>query len=210
MTIHSLDHLWIPAKKPTMRTLLVLHGRGDSYHGFLWLVEELASPHLNYLLVNAPDDYYGGYSWYDLPPMQLPGIMRSRRLMDSLFDELESQGIPSTEVLIFGFSQGCLMCLEWGARTHRKLAGFIGVSGYCYDPVALGNELSETAKQSSWLITHGTQDEVLAFSETEKHVRMLRESGLNLEFKSYYKGHTIDPDEELPLLKERIFSLLTV
>ena len=29
-------------------------------------------PWLNYLLVNAPDKYYGGYSWFDYPDNIVP------------------------------------------------------------------------------------------------------------------------------------------
>ena len=30
------------------------------------------------LLVNAPDEYYGGYSWFEYPGEIAPGIHRSR------------------------------------------------------------------------------------------------------------------------------------
>ena len=38
-------------------------------------------PDMNYLLVNAPDDYYGGYSWYDFARDPGPGVVRSRRML---------------------------------------------------------------------------------------------------------------------------------
>jgi len=47
------------------RLLIMLHGLGDSIAGYGWMPEALNLPWLNYLLVNAPDSYYGGYSWYD-------------------------------------------------------------------------------------------------------------------------------------------------
>ena len=57
----------IPAVEPGSKHLLVmLHGLGDSIEGYRWLPEALRLPWLNYLLVNAPDDYYGGYSWFDI------------------------------------------------------------------------------------------------------------------------------------------------
>ena len=52
----------------------------------------MALPWLNYLLVNAPDDYYGGYSWFDLDNMA-PGVQRSRKLLFDLLDDLRAQGI---------------------------------------------------------------------------------------------------------------------
>lgn len=158
--------------------------------------DTMALPGVSWLLVNAPDPWYGGYSWYGMPPDHGPDVRRSRALLDDLFDEIEAQGFASEDIVLFGFSQGCLLTLEWGGRTPRPLAGCIGVSGYCYDPVALGAEASEAAKTRPWLITHGVQDEVLPFDVTEAQVDVLKAAGLPLDFRAYDKTHTIDPDLE--------------
>ncbi|MBC7658962.1 MAG: serine esterase [Chitinophagaceae bacterium] len=201
MKVTSLKSVWIPAAQPSKRLIVVLHGRGDSPAGFQWLPSALGFTDVNYLLVQAPDRYYTGYSWYDVPPNQGPGILRSRESLERLFEELEGQGYPSETTILFGFSQGCLMTLEWGGRTLRSLAGFIGISGYCYDPVALKKDLSAVAKRSRWLITHGTLDAVLAYEVTRKHVEELKAAGLPLEFHTFVKEHTIDDRDELPLLR---------
>jgi len=58
---------FIPAaEKGSRRLLVALHGLGDSAAGMSWIPEALNLPWLNYLLVNAPDEYYSGFSWYDL------------------------------------------------------------------------------------------------------------------------------------------------
>ena len=78
----------IPAIDPHSRRLMVmLHGLGDSLEGFRWLPEALRLPYLNFLLVNAPDDYYGGFSWFDLNN-PVPGVERSRKLLFALLDDL--------------------------------------------------------------------------------------------------------------------------
>ncbi len=54
---------FIPAsEKNSRRLFVVLHGLGDSIEGWRWLPSALDLPWLNYLLVNAPDEYYGGFS----------------------------------------------------------------------------------------------------------------------------------------------------
>ncbi len=45
--------------------MVMLHGLGDSIEGYRWFPEAMGLPGMNYLLVNAPDEYYGGYSWFD-------------------------------------------------------------------------------------------------------------------------------------------------
>ena len=176
------------------KLVVVLHGRGDSSAGFHWMPNTMSLPGVSWLLVNAPDSWYGGFSWYDMPPNQRAGIERSRALLDTLFDELEEQGFRSEDIVLFGFSQGCLLTLEWGGRTERPLAGCIGISGYCYDPNALGAEASEAAKSRPWLVTHGFQDDVLPHDVTEKQIVELKAAGIPIDFRSYDKTHTIDPD----------------
>ena len=62
-----LDTELIPAAEADSKWLMmVLHGLGDSMEGYRWLHRTLENPKLNTLLVNAPDDYYGGFSWYDI------------------------------------------------------------------------------------------------------------------------------------------------
>ena len=178
------------------KLVVVLHGRGDSSAGFHWMPNTLALPGVSWLLVNAPDDWYGGFSWYDMPPHHGAGVERSRALLDQLFDEVFAQGFAPENTVLFGFSQGCLMTLDWGGRTPLPLAGCIGVSGYCYQPAVLGNELSDAAKNRPWLVTHGFQDEVLPYDVTAEQVAELQAAGLPLDFRSYNKTHTIDPDLE--------------
>ena len=88
--------------------------------GYRWLPDALGLPGLNYLLVNAPDPYFGGYAWYDFSGKPEPGIRRSRGLLFALLDAQRERGFPSAQTLVFGFSQGCLMTYEIGLRYHTR------------------------------------------------------------------------------------------
>lgn len=200
-TIATLPCDWLPSSAARGKLLVVLHGRGDSSRGFHWLPDALALPGLDYLLVNAPDRYFGGRSWYDLPPNQTPGVLRSRALLDRLFEELQAQGYAPTDVGLFGFSQGCLMTLEWGARSPLVLGAYVGISGYCLDPAALLAERHPSCAPERWLITHGSQDDVVPYATTQRQMAELARGGLPLRFETYAKAHTLDPDEELPALR---------
>ena len=80
-------------------------------------------PWLNYLLVNAPDDYYGGFSWYDITGNHAPGVLRSRKLLFDLLDDLRARGYPTEQTTLGGFSQGCLMAIDVALRYPHRLAG---------------------------------------------------------------------------------------
>ena len=182
--------------------MVVIHGRGDSPAGFAWLPSELALRNLNYLMIQAPDEYYDGYSWYDLPPNRLPGILKSRALLEKLFMSLEAQGYRSKNIILFGFSQGCVMTLEFGGRYLQPLAAGIGISGNCYDPDILAKEASPAALAGHWLITHGRADDIISYEATAEQMNILKSLGFKLEFKTYEKTHTIDMAEELPEIRQ--------
>ncbi len=201
-SIQTLPCDWAPSKQPSDKLLVVLHGRGDTSEGFHWMPEALGFDSLNYLLVNAPDEYFGGLSWYALPPDQEPGVLRSRGLLDTLFEELIEQGYEPANIGLLGFSQGCLMTLEWGARSAHALAAYVGISGYCLDPATLLRERHPDRSTAPWLITHGRQDEALPYETTRQQMETLASGGFPLRFETYDKGHTIDPRDELPVLRE--------
>ena len=123
-------HRFFPADAAPGPLIVVLHGRGDSMGGFAWMPETLGLPGVSYLFLNAPDDYFGGFSWYGMPPEQGPGVLRSRSLLFRVLDDLRARGWDSRDILLFGFSQGCLMAIDVGARYPHPLAGVCGIIGF--------------------------------------------------------------------------------
>ena len=200
-----LNHLFIPAKVPSKKLMIILHGRGDSSNGFSFLPPYLNIDDMNYILLDAPYDYYGGFSWYDLPPHQFEGIEYSRKLLTEILDSLFEEQFNAHESFLFGFSQGALLTFEFAARYKKVLAGYIAVSGYIYDANKLLQEMNQNVKSSGWLCTHGTHDDVLPFNISKAQVEVLQNGGLDIEFKSYKKTHTIAEDE-LMMLAEWIKS----
>jgi phospholipase/carboxylesterase len=192
----------IPAVQTDSRRLMVvLHGLGDSMDGYRWLPEAMRLAALNYLLVNAPDEYYGGWSWYDLPGDAAPGVLRSRKLLFELLDSLRERGFPTEQTLLFGFSQGCLMTLETGLRYPHRLAGLIGVSGYVHEPERLLREMPPVAAQQRVLLTHGTYDPLIPISRTRAQAQLLRDAGLQIEWREFAKEHTIAGEAELAVIR---------
>ena len=199
----TLEHEFIPAQDTTSRRLwIMLHGLGDSIEGYRWLPEAMRLPWMNYLLVNAPDEYYGGYSWFDFAGDIVPGVARSRKLLFELLDTRRAAGFPTEQTIFGGFSQGCLMAIEVGLRYPHRFAGIVGISGYVCEPEKLVKELSPVAKQQRFLITHGTEDPILRFAEVREQLNILKSAGLNIDFREFRKTHTIAGEEELDLIRE--------
>jgi phospholipase/carboxylesterase len=186
--------------------LITLHGLGDSIDGYRWLPEAINLPWLNYLLLNAPDEYYGGYSWYDYVGDIVPGMLRSQRLLFDLLDSQKKGGWPTEQTILSGFSQGCLMSLETGLRYPDKLAGIVGISGYLCDPQKLVKELTPVARDIPILVTHGTFDPVVPIEQSRPQMDSLKKAGLNLEWREFAKPHTIAGELELGVIRKFIQS----
>jgi phospholipase/carboxylesterase len=202
---------FIPAQQTGSRRLMImLHGLGDSLEGFRWLPEALNLPWLNYLLVNAPDPYYGGYSWYDFAGDILPGVNRSRKLLFSLFEHQASKGFPTEQTVLGGFSQGCLMSLDAGLRYPHRFAGIVGVSGYVCEPEQLLKELSPVALEQRVLITHGLFDPMIPFAQVREQINLLKAAGLHIDWHEFPKAHNIAGELELAVIRDFITSGFTV
>jgi phospholipase/carboxylesterase len=186
---------------PGPKLMIVLHGLGDSMEGYRWLPQALRLPWLNYLLVNAPDPYYGGFSWYDLYHDPGSGIERSRKLLFELLDSMSEKKFPAESTVLLGFSQGCLMSLEIGARYPHGLAGIVGISGYAHEPEKLVLELSPQARQQRFLITHGRQDPLIPIDDVRPQIELLTRAGLKIQWWEFVKSHTIAGEQELAVIR---------
>src|SRR5271154_5675608 len=145
----------IPAAEKSSRLMVMLHGLGDNMDGYRWLPEAMNLPWMNYLLVNAPDKYFEGFSWFDYPNNIAPGILRSRKLLFDLLDDLRAKDFPAEEITLGGFSQGCLMAIDVGLRYPHRLASIVGISGWVFEIEKLLKEIPPIALQQRLLATHG-------------------------------------------------------
>ncbi|MGH7941726.1 MAG: alpha/beta hydrolase [Limisphaerales bacterium] len=194
---------FIPAAENTSKRLMVmLHGLGDSVEGYRWLPAAMDLPWLNYLLVNAPDAYFGGFSWFDYPNNMPPGILRSRKLLFDLLDGLQIKGFAPREVTLAGFSQGGLMTMDVGLRYPLRLAGLVDVSGWIFEIEKLLKELSSIAREQRLFISHGPFDPLIPFEPVKEQARRLKDAGLNVAWHEFPKGHTFYGEEELARLRE--------
>ena len=204
MLVSMLTGTRVEAQEKGARPLLiVLHGLGDSSQGWEWLPQELHLPWMNYLLVNAPDEYFNGRSWFGirfpmdgrvdgtLPPVDAPAIERSQGLLWQLIEAEVAAGLESQEIAVLGFSQGCVMTLEAGLRYRAPLAGLVGISGWVHEPEALVEGAPSHARTVPVLMTHGTADPLLGIEHVRPQAKRLQEAGFDLAWQEFEKEHTI-------------------
>mgnify|MGYP000861744531 CR=1 FL=1 len=186
------------------RHILVLHGLGDSMAGWQPAAAAFACGDHTWCFVNAPEPYgpYGGYSWFDIAPDMSPdlaGVAHSRHLLDQTIAVLLAErGITSDDLVLLGFSQGCLMVLDQALRGSRRFAAVVGISGWVAGLDDFPEAFGPHARAQRILMTHGRQDELLPVDLVRDQAQRLKALGLDLAWAEYDKGHHLDPEEEIP------------
>ncbi len=186
---------------------LVLHGLGDSMEGWRGIVPELGLKDITFFLVNAPDDYFGGFSWFPYPgingPIEdrsglSPAIARSRDLLLETIQHLMQEcDFTQDQLFLMGFSQGCVMAMDTALRSDQRYAGILGISGALplmdEYPAAFG----KAVHQQNYFMTHGNYDDVIPLHTTQAQVEALKALDVKLDWNCYDKAHGLDPYKEL-------------
>ena len=144
-TTDLLDCIEIETAPNPTHAVIWLHGLGADGNDFAPIVPELDLPagsKVRFVFPNAPvqpvtiNNGMAMRSWYDILVMDLvrvedgAGIRRSEAEIHKLIARENARGIPTSNIVLAGFSQGCAMTLHTGLRLPEKLAGMMGLSGY--------------------------------------------------------------------------------
>lgn len=193
--------------------LIFLHGLGDSPAGWSSLEQTLPSmrPRLQdiaYVFPPAPTipiSINGGMTmpgWFDLYDWPIDvgsqddpkGLQRSVDSIKQAIQKLNADGIPSSKIVVGGFSQGgavaLLTCVQ---EKEDAFAGCAALSAWLTLPDQL--DISEKAKVSPLFWGHGRMDDKVLFEQQAFGVKRLKEEGVKVTDKAYPMGHSSHPQE---------------
>jgi phospholipase/carboxylesterase len=182
----------------------MLHGWGANAQDVAGLSTYLDLPDYQFLFPDAPFPHphtTTGKMWYGLPSdysffssptfRDQPELKESRSLLLNWLRSLESStGIPLSQTILGGFSQGGAMTLDIGLGL--PLAGLMILSGYLHAPL----EVSSIAAPSSLppiLIVHGQQDSVVPLAAAQYMRQSLLSLGASVRYFEQNMGHEIQP-----------------
>jgi phospholipase/carboxylesterase len=193
-------------------TVLIMHGLGADGRDFLPIAEQLdltAIGDVRFLFPNAPVvpvTINGGYempAWYDILTADLvrredeAGLRASQAAIEAVIANENARGIPTSRIVVAGFSQGCAMALMVGMRQAEALAGIIGMSGYLplFDKAAA--ERTAASLATPVFLGHGTHDGVVALPRATASRDALQAMGYAVEWHEYPMEHSVCPQEIL-------------
>lgn len=129
----------------------------------------------------------GGKAWYALEKSDYAGLAESRQKLKDWLLSLEKEiGIPLSQTVLAGFSQGGAMTLDVGLSL--PLAGICSLSGYLHS-LPQGGEHSPPV-----LIVHGKQDQVVPLKLAQQARDELGKLGIEVDYHEFNMGHEIQPE----------------
>ena len=210
MTAPLLDCLEIETAPNPTHAVIWLHGLGADANDFAPVVPEVSQglqKATRFVFPNAPVQpvtINGGMSmrsWYDILVMDLvrredaDGIRASEQAVRALIARENARGIPTSNIVLAGFSQGCAMTLHIGLRLPEKLAGMMGLSGYLPLLDLAAAERQPANARTPIFLAHGTFDPVVALGRAEISRKKLEELGYDVRWHTYPMPHAVCPQE---------------
>ncbi len=114
--------------------MILVHGRGGSAEDLLGLALELRFDDVLFVAPQAAGHTWYPYSFLTQMARNEPGLTSGLNKISSLIDALRHEGLSPERVGLMGFSQGACLSLEYAARSARRYAAVVGLSGGIIGP----------------------------------------------------------------------------
>ena len=141
-----VNELNVKEKMPTSgsvkKVVIFLHGYGADGADLFSLSDHLSEqlPDCFFASPDAPRKCGAspfGYEWFPIPeidgstiPDMMQALATSEKLIIKLIDTYKKRfALDSSDFVLLGFSQGCMISLNIGLRKLNDLGGIVGISG---------------------------------------------------------------------------------
>jgi predicted esterase len=176
--------------------LVLLHGRGGSAQDMLTLARELDRPSFAWFAPEA-----AGRAWY--PFSLLEPLERNRAHLSSavglvkrLLGRIEEAGLAAERVVLFGFSQGAGVVLEFAVRYPRRYGGIVAAAGGLLGPEGTPRDYSGSLAGTPVFLGLGDRDPHVPKRRVTETAAVLERMGAIVTQRVYSEvGHTLIPDE---------------
>lgn len=169
------------SKKKPKNAIILCHGYAGKGKNIA-LLANFWRLHLNdtiFFCPNAPEKCNEdnlNYQWFSPSETNKhklkENVKKSEKKLNQFIDQiLNENSLTEKELVIGGFSQGCMLALEAGLRRKKKIRAILGYSGKIVDTQNIINHIN--SKPDIYLF-HGEKDEIVLpkyFFETEKFLK---------------------------------------
>ncbi len=157
------------SKKKPKNAVILCHGYGGDGNDISILANYWRAhlPDTIFICPDAPEKCAAspsGFQWFDLmdqtPEQVLAKSLVAENKLNKLIDEVkEKNNLSADQIIIGGFSQGCMITLQTGLKRKDKVNSVIGYSGRIIDTEHLSKNINS---RPNVILMHGGLDQVVS------------------------------------------------
>ena len=210
-TENALETVEINPETQATHCIIWLHGLGADGHDFEPIASELklnSKFSVRYVFPHAPlrsitlNSGMQMRAWYDLKSLELDraeqdpeGVEVSAKQVLALINKEIENGIPASNIVLAGFSQGSAIALFTGLTQGLKLGGIIALSGYLPILPKNADVLDKSAVTLPIFMGHGKFDDVVQLQYANSSKDILVKRGFKPDWHVYDVAHGLTMDE---------------
>jgi phospholipase/carboxylesterase len=176
--------------------MVMLHGRGATAQDILTNIPLFDVPDFAYLAPQANHN-----AWYPYPftvPLRdnEPDLSASLEVISGVMSYITEAGISLDRIILFGFSQGACLALEYAARHARQYGGVVGLSGGLIGPDGMSRDDRGSLGGCPVFLGCSDVDPYIPKHRVEQAAETLSQLGGAVTLRLYPNmEHTINEDE---------------
>jgi len=205
----TLPAIEIETKPKPSHAVIWLHGLGADGNDFVPVMKQMKLPRLGIRFVfphapMRPVTINGGFvmrAWYDIAHQELAfkederGLRESQRLIEDMIARENKRGIPSSRIVLAGFSQGGVITLQVGLRQAKRLAGLMALSAYLPMSPTIEVERNAASNPVPIFMGHGIADNIVPLALGTMSRDSLIKLGYEVEWHQYPMPHSVCAEE---------------
>ncbi len=180
------------SKKKPINAVILCHGYGGDGKDISILAGYWKNylPDTIFICPDAPEKCAAstlGFQWFDLID-QTPEQILSKSLvaeikLNKLIDEVkEKNNLLANQIVIGGFSQGCMISLQTGIKRKDKINSIIGYSGKIINTEHLGKNI---VSRPNIILMHGDIDQVVSIDGLLEAKNFFKKNDYEIETKIF-------------------------
>ena len=156
------------SKEKPKNAVILCHGYGGDGKDISLLASYWRTylPNTLFVCPDAPEKCAvsaSGFQWFDLmdqsPEQILAKSLIAENKLNNLIDEAKKKNnLKASEIIIGGFSQGCMITLQTGIKRKDKINSVIGYSGRIIDSEHLSKNINS---RPNVILMHGDIDQIV-------------------------------------------------
>jgi len=199
-----------PSGGEAKSSVIWLHGLGASGHDFEPIVPMLGLENTRFVFPHAPErsvTINAGMvmpAWYDIRSLEdiaerepEDHVLHSACLVEALIAREKQRGVPASQIVLAGFSQGGAIALHVGVRHAQSLAGIMVLSAYLLMGDRLEAEANPANLETPYLQCHGRLDPLVPIAGGKQAFERI--SALNpkraIQWHDFQMGHEVCPEQ---------------